>query len=80
MPFEKPRILTNSEAITLRGKCLVGHASPAEQMQLIGHFDLLVYKYVSALQSLSGCLPDKVAIYGAYGGLVGSAGGPSPRH
>jgi len=66
-PFQKPRILTDSEANTIRGKCLVAAASPQELMQLIGHFDLLTDKLHGALQTLAGCLPPKVYVYGAYG-------------
>jgi hypothetical protein len=66
-PFRKPRILTDSEANTIRGKCLVGAASPQELMQLIGHFDLLTDKLATALETLAGCLPSKVYVYGAYG-------------
>ncbi len=33
MTFEKPRILTDSEANTIRGKMLVGHATPNEQLR-----------------------------------------------
>jgi hypothetical protein len=69
MAFQKPRILTDSEANTIRGKCLVGNASPEEQMQLIGHFDLVEMKLRGALDALSACLPDKIAVYGAYGEL-----------
>lgn len=74
MPFQKPRILTDSEANTIRGKCLmVDHPrlgpSASEVMQLIGHFDLLIDKYRSALETLSGCLPEKMYVYGAYGEL-----------
>lgn len=43
-PFQKPRILTDSEANTIRGKCLVAAASPQELMELIGHFDLVIDK------------------------------------
>ncbi len=67
MPFQKPRILTESEANTIRGKCLVAKATPQELMQLIGHFDLLVDKYRGALETLAGCLPPKIYVYGAYG-------------
>lgn len=67
MPFERPRILTDSEENTIRGKCLVAHATPEELMQLIGHFDLVNDKLRGALETLSGCLPPKVYVYGAYG-------------
>ncbi len=67
MPLQKPRILTESEANTIRGKCLVAKATNVELMQLIGHFDLLIDKYRGALETLSGCLPDPIYVYGAYG-------------
>ena len=67
MPFQKPRILTDSEANTIRGKCLVGHATPEELMQLIGHFDLVEMKLRGALEILAGCLPKRIYVYGAYG-------------
>src|SRR5579863_7588796 len=62
--FEKPRILTDSEANTIRGKCLmVGHPrlgpTAAEVMLLIGHFDLVDMKLRSALETLSSCMPPK---------------------
>jgi hypothetical protein len=72
MAFQKPRILTDSEANTIRGKCLMNdHAgmrpSASEVMLLIGHFDLVEQKLRSALETLSGCLPPKIFVYGAYG-------------
>lgn len=36
-------------------------------MQLIGHFDLLTDKLSGALETLAGCLPPKMYVYGAYG-------------
>lgn len=72
MNFQKPRILSNSEENTIRGKCLVNdhptlRPSASEVMQLIGHLDLLVDKYREALETLSGCMPDKMYVYGASG-------------
>lgn len=61
--FEKPRILTDSELNTIRGKALVGHAAPSEIMLVFGHFDLVL----GELQKLRGCLPDKIYIYGSCG-------------
>ncbi len=78
MPFQKPRILTDSEANTIRGKCLVAKATAEELMQLIGHFDLVEMKLRGALETLSGCLPPKIYIYGAYGELW-SAVQPGPE-
>lgn len=67
MTFQKPRILSDSEVNTIRGKCLVAAASAEELMQLIGHFDLVEDKYKGALQTLAGCLPKKIYVYGSYG-------------
>ena len=61
--FERPRILTESELNTIRGKALVGHATSAEVMLAFGHFDLVM----AELQKLRGCFPDKIFIFGAYG-------------
>lgn len=63
MPFEMPRMLTESELNTIRGKALCGHATPSELMSAFGHFDLLL----TELQKLRSCLPDKIFIFGAYG-------------
>jgi hypothetical protein len=63
MSFEKPRILTESELNTIRGKALVGHATPSELMLAFGHFDLVLIE----LQKLRSCFPDKIFILGAYG-------------
>ena len=60
MPFETPRMLTQSELDTIRGKALVGHATPSELMLAFGHFDLVL----TELQKLRGCFPDKIYIYG----------------
>jgi hypothetical protein len=67
MPFQKPRILTDSEVNTIRGKCLVAAATPEELMLMIGHFDLVDHKLRAALETLSGCFPNKLYVYGAYG-------------
>lgn len=72
MPFQKPRILNDSEANIIRGKCLMNdhpklRPSASEVMQLIGHFDLVEHKLRSALETLSGCLPNKMFVYGVYG-------------
>lgn len=69
MTFYKPRILTDSEANTIRGKCLVGAATLEELMQLIGHFDLVEQKLRGALETLAGCLPSRIFVYGASGEL-----------
>ncbi len=65
--FDKPRILTDSEANVIRGKCLIGAATPRELMQLIGHFDLIEHKSRMAIETLSGCFPDKLYVFGAHG-------------
>lgn len=67
MPFQKLRILTDNEANYIRGKCLVAKATAEELMQLIGHFDLLTGKYRSALETLAGCLPEKMYVFGDEG-------------
>jgi len=61
--FEKPRILTESEINTIRGKALVGRATSSELMLAFGHYDLVL----GELQKLRGCLPDKMYIHGAFG-------------
>jgi hypothetical protein len=61
--FEPPRILTESELNTIRGKALVGHATPSELMAAFSHFDLVL----DELRKLRGCFPDKIYIFGAYG-------------
>ena len=61
--FERPRILTDSELNTIRGKALVGHATPPELMLAFGHFDLVL----DGLRQLRSCFPDKIYIFGAYG-------------
>jgi hypothetical protein len=38
-------------------------------MQLIGHFDLVEQKLRGALETLSGCLPEKIYVYGDLGEL-----------
>ena len=65
--FQKPRILTEREENLIRGKCLIAKATNVELMQLIGHFDLIIDKYRNAIETLSGCLPDPIYVYGAYG-------------
>ena len=50
--FQKPRILTDSESNLIRGKMLVGAATKEEQLQLVGHFDLVEMKLRGALEDL----------------------------
>ena len=78
MAFQKPRILSQSEECTIRGKCLVAHATPEELMLLIGHFDLVIDKLRGALQTLAGAMPQKVFVYGAYGEMF-TVEEPSPE-
>lgn len=42
--FEKPRLLSDKELNTIRGKSLVGHASVQELAQVFGHIDTLEQK------------------------------------
>lgn len=42
--FEKPRLLTEKELNYIRGKASVGKATPAEIMQVFGHYDLIEAK------------------------------------
>jgi len=62
MPFQKPRILSDSESNIIRGKCLVGHATREEIMQLISHFDLVDMRLRGALETLASCMPDEVFV------------------
>lgn len=39
--FEPPCLLTEREMNTIRGKAIVGHASPQEITQIFGHYDIL---------------------------------------
>lgn len=39
--FQKPRLLSEKELNTIRGKALVGHATPQEIMMVFGHLDSL---------------------------------------
>ena len=41
MAFQKPRKLTEKEINIIRGKALVGKASPAELMAVFSHWDLI---------------------------------------
>lgn len=38
--FSKPRLLSEKEINIIRGKALVGHATPQELMQVFDHWDL----------------------------------------
>jgi hypothetical protein len=39
--FNKPRLLTEKELNIIRGKAIVGKASPAELMSAFAHWDLI---------------------------------------
>ncbi len=39
--FEEPRLLSDRELNTIRGKALVGHASVVEIASVFGHIDML---------------------------------------
>lgn len=43
MHFEPPRLLSESELNTIRGKALVGHATPQEILRVFGHLDMLEF-------------------------------------
>jgi|GEM_PF-5320580 len=42
--FEKPRLLSDKELNTIRGKSIVGQASNKEVQQVFGHIDTLEMK------------------------------------
>ncbi len=44
MTFKKPKLLTEKEIYTIRGKATVGHASPEELMSVFAHYDLIEMK------------------------------------
>lgn len=39
--FQKPHLLTERELNTIRGKALVGNATPSEVLSVFGHLDCL---------------------------------------
>lgn len=39
--FKRPRLLSDKELNVIRGKSIVGAASPEELMQVFGHLDIL---------------------------------------
>ncbi len=41
MSFQKPKLITEREINIIRGKAIVGKASPVELMQVFGHYDLI---------------------------------------
>jgi hypothetical protein len=42
--FKKPHLLSGKELNTIRGKAIVGAATPQELMQVFGHIDILETK------------------------------------
>ena len=42
--FQAPRLLSDKELNTIRGKALVGHATPQEIAQVFGHIDTIESK------------------------------------
>ena len=44
MSFQKPRLMSTKELNIIRGKAIVGHATPEELMQVFGHLDTLESK------------------------------------
>jgi hypothetical protein len=40
----KPKLLTDKQLNTIRGKASVGHATPQELMSVFGHYDLIEMK------------------------------------
>lgn len=44
MKFKEPRLLSDKEMNTIRGKAMVGHATPQELMEVFGHIDTLEAK------------------------------------
>lgn len=44
MSFKQPKLLTEKEIYTIRGKAIVGAASPAELMSVFSHYDIIEQK------------------------------------
>lgn len=44
MTFKEPKLLTEKEIYTIRGKAIVGAASPAELMSVFSHYDIIEQK------------------------------------
>ena len=44
MTFKQPKLLTEKEIYTIRGKAIVGHATPAELMSVFSHYDIIEQK------------------------------------
>ena len=42
--WSKPRILSEKELNIIRGKAIVGHATPKEILSVFGHYELLELK------------------------------------
>ncbi len=62
--FKPPRILTDGESNTIRGKILAGHATKAEILSLVSHFDLVDLKLRHALETLRCCFPEIIYVWG----------------
>ena len=41
MKFQKPKLLTEKEINIIRGKAIVGKATPGELMSVFSHYDLI---------------------------------------
>jgi len=44
MTFRKPKLLTEKEIYTIRGKAIAGAASPEELMSVFSHYDIIEQK------------------------------------
>ena len=44
MTFKQPKLLTEKEIYTIRGKAIVGHATPQELMSVFAHYDIIEQK------------------------------------
>ena len=44
LKFKEPKLLTEEEIYTIRGKAIVGHATPAELMSVFLHYDIIEQK------------------------------------
>lgn len=42
--FQKPKLLSQKDINIIRGKAIVGQATPQELMQVFGHWDLMEEK------------------------------------
>ena len=44
LKFKEPKLLTEKEIYTIRGKAIVGHATPQELMSVFAHYDIIEQK------------------------------------